>query len=321
MTREFEFTVSAPFEIGSVASWCDELRRIEALGFHAVVMADHFTDGYTLEPVVALTAAAMATSKLRLQTGVLGNDYRHPVLAARMAAALDVVSEGRLTLGLGAGWMRSDYEAAGIPLDRAGVRVSRLDEALCVVRGLLGGGRFQFKGDHYQVDLELFPETVQRPVPLFVGGGGQRVLGIAGRHAQKVGIVANLGAGELGTHAIEDLSAERVEEKIGWVRAAAKAAGRSMDDITIEMNHWLVRVTESPREGQKFLAKVASRQGVTLQLLANSPAVLVGTVGQIVEQLLERRERFGINCIQLDAGFTPSNLDSLVPIVAELSGT
>jgi len=319
--KPFQFTVSAPYAIETVASWTDHLRKIEDLGFHAVVMADHFTDGYALEPIVALTAAAMATSTLRVQTGVLGNDYRHPVLTARMAAALDVVSEGRFTLGLGAGWMRSDYEAAGIPLDRAGVRVSRLREALEVVRGLLAGGRFRFDGEYYQVDLEMLPATVQQPVPLFIGGGSPRVLRIAGAHADMVGIVASLASGALGTSQIEDLSAERVVEKLGWICDGAEAAGRSLDDITIEMNHWLVRVTSTPGEAEAFVAKIADRNGVSVEMLTHSPAVLVGTPEQIIDTLIERRERFGTSCIQLDAGFAPANLASLAPIVAALAGS
>ncbi|MBW8825353.1 MAG: LLM class flavin-dependent oxidoreductase, partial [Acidobacteria bacterium] len=113
-----------------MADWTDGLRRIEAMGFDTVVMADHWTDGYGSEPMVTLTAAAMATSTLRLQTGVLGNDYRHPVLTHRMAATLDVVSGGRFVLGMGAGWLRSDYETAGLPMDEPGVRVSRLEESI-----------------------------------------------------------------------------------------------------------------------------------------------------------------------------------------------
>jgi probable F420-dependent oxidoreductase len=321
VTHRFEFSVSAPTRIGTLASWTDELRRIEDMGFAALVVADHFTGGYDLEPMIALTAAATATSTIRLQTGVLGNDYRHPVLTARMAAALDVVSEGRLTLGLGAGWMRSDYEAAGIELDRAGVRVSRLEEAIQVVSGLLAGGRFTFEGEHYRVDLDLLPRTVQHPVPLFVGGGSPRVLGIAARHAHVVGIVASLAAGELGRHAIVDLSAERVEEKIGWIRAAAAEAGRRPEDIRLEINHWLVRVTSTVAEAEEFLDKMAARNGVDAGLLAASPAVLVGPVGRITDELVARRERFGTSCIQLDAGFAPSDLASLAPVVAALAGS
>jgi probable F420-dependent oxidoreductase len=317
----FEFTVSAPTKIDTLTRWTDELRKIEDLGFGAIVMADHFTGGYDLEPIVALTAAAMATSNVRLQTGVLCNDYRHPVQVARIAAALDVVSEGRLTLGLGAGWMRSDYDAAGIALDPAGVRVTRLEEALHVIAGLLAGGRFEFHGRWYDVDLELQPATRQRPVPLFVGGGSPRVLAIAARFAQLVGIVPSLAPGVLGRHAIVDLADDRVVEKVGWIRDAAIAANRTLDDIRIEMNHWLVRVTASEREAQDIVAKVARRSDVDPEMLAASPGVLVGTVGQITEQLHARRERFGISCVQLDAGFAPTEVDSLAPIVAALAGT
>jgi probable F420-dependent oxidoreductase len=317
----FEFAVSAPTDVASGAEWLDGLRRIESLGFATVVMPDHFTDGYDLEPMVALSAAAAATSTLRLQTGVLGNDYRHPVLTARMAASLDLISDGRFVLGLGAGWMTSDYEAAGIPLDRAGVRVSRLDEAVQVVTGLLAGGRFRFSGEYYDVDLELLPHTVQRPLPLFIGGGSPRVLGIGGRHAHTVGVLARLRAGALGRHAIVDQTAERVAEKVGWVRDAAASVGRDPDSVRIEMNHWLVRVTDTAAEADAFLARVAARNDVTPELLAESPAVLVGTLGQIIEVLQARRERFGISCIQLDAGFAPKDIESLAPLVAALAET
>lgn len=318
--KPFEFIVSAPYRIDSMWSWTDQIRRIETLGFDAVVMADHFTDGYCLEPMVALTAAAMATSTLRLHTGVLGNDYRHPVLTSRMAAALDVISDGRYTLGIGAGWMSSDYAAAGISLDRPGVRVERLDESVQIIQGLLAGGRFRFAGRHYEVDLEMEPATVQQPIPMLIGGGSPRVLGVAGRYAQIVGIAANLAAGELGAHAIEDLAADRVQQKIGWALDAARAAGRDASALTLEMNHWLVRVTASTHERDDLLSKVATRYGVPLEILVDSPSVLVGTVQQVIDQLVERREQFGISCIQLDAGFAPSDIEALAPIVSQLSG-
>jgi probable F420-dependent oxidoreductase len=318
----FRFAVSAPVQIPSVGVWTAELRRIEDLGFHAVVVADHFTDGYDLEPMVALTAAAGATTTLRLQTGVLGNDYRHPVLVARMAAALDVVSDGRFILGMGAGWMASDYEAAGLTLDRPGVRVDRFAEALTIVKGLLRGDKFSFTGEHYTIhELAIAPVTVQRPhPPLFVGGGSPRVLRLAGREAQIVGVNASLAAGALGAHAVVDLRAERVLEKIGWVRDGATAAGRSLDDVELEMNHWLVRVTTTAAEAEAFLAKIAARYEVEPAVLAASPSVLVGTVQQCVDILQERRERFGFSYLQLDAGFAPADLAPLAPIVAALAG-
>jgi probable F420-dependent oxidoreductase len=318
----FRFAVSAPVQIPSVGAWTAELRRIEDLGFDAVVVADNFTDGYDLEPMIALTAAAGATTTLRLQTGVLGNDYRHPVLVARMAAALDVVSDGRFVLGMGAGWMASDYEAAGITLDRPGVRVDRFAEAVAIVKGLLRGEKFSFTGDHYAIrDLVIAPRTVQRPhPPLFIGGGSPRVLRLAGREAQIVGVNASLATGALGAHAVVDLRAERVLEKVGWVRAGAAAAGRAPDDFELEMNHWLVRVTASVADAEAFLAKIAARYEVEPAVLADSPSVLVGTAQQCIDTLQERRERFGFSYLQLDAGFAPADLAPLAPVVAALAG-
>jgi probable F420-dependent oxidoreductase len=319
----FRFAVSAPTGVTSVREWTEQIRRIEAMGFDAAVVADHFTGGYDLEPMVALTAAAGVTSTLRLQTGVLGNDYRHPVLVARMAAALDALSGGRFVLGMGAGWMASDYTAAGIALDPPGVRVDRFTEAVTIVKGLLRGGPYSFTGTHYRIDaLTIAPTPVQRPhPPLFLGGGSPRVLRLAGREAQIVGINASLAAGELGAHAVLDLRADRVAEKIGWVREGVHAAGRSLDGIELEMNHWLVRITPTVAEGEEFLAKIAARYEIAPEVLAHSPSVLVGTVEQCADTLVERREQLGFSYLQLDAGFAPKDLDSLAPLVARLAGT
>src|SRR4051812_6983233 len=108
--------------------WDEDIRRLDAAGFDTLAVADHFTGGWTLEPMVGLAAASLASPRLRFQTNVLSNDYRHPVLVHRMAATLDVLSQGRFELGIGGGWMSSDYEAAGLPFDRPGLRIDRLAE-------------------------------------------------------------------------------------------------------------------------------------------------------------------------------------------------
>jgi probable F420-dependent oxidoreductase len=319
----FRFAATMPAPAAPLASWNGELRHLEDLGLSSVVAADHFTGGYTFEPMVALTAAAAATTRLRLQTGVLGNDYRHPVLVHRMAALLDVVSDGRLVLGLGAGWMTSDYEAAGIELDRAGVRVTRFAEALAVVTGLFGPAPFDFDGEHYTVRaLDGLPKPVQQPhPPLFVGGGSPRVLRLAGREADIVGINASLRAGELGAHAVRDLSIECVAEKIGWAREGAIAAGRDPDTLELEMNHWLARVTPSAKAADDLLARMGARFDVDPTVLAASPSVLVGTVSQIVDTLQARRAQLGISYLQLDAGFPTPDLDAFAPVIESLAGT
>jgi probable F420-dependent oxidoreductase len=312
-----------PAPIRPVAEWGAALRRFEDLGLWSVVAADHFTGGYTFEPMVALTAAAGATTTLRLQTGVLGNDYRHPVLVHRMASLLDVVSDGRVVLGLGAGWMTTDYEAAGIPLDPPGVRVSRFAEAVAVVKGLFGPGPFDFGGEYYEVHaLDGLPKPVQQPhPPVFVGGGSPRVLRLAGREADIVGINASLRAGELGGDAVRDLSFARVAEKITWARDGAAAAGRDPDALELEINHWLAKVTPSAAAATDLLERMGTRFEADPAVLAASPSVLVGTVAQIVDTLGARREELGISYLQLDAGFPTPDLDAFAPVIEILAGT
>ena len=314
------FAITAP-RLTSVAAWRDQLRQIEDAGFDTVVVADHFTEGWDVEPMVALTAAAMATSRLRLQTGVLGNDYRHPVLVHRMAATLDVVSEGRFTLGLGAGWLRSDYEVAGIPLDPAGVRVTRLEEAVHVIKALFGPDPVHHDGRHYRINGRTnVPAPVQRPhPPMLLGGGSPRVLRLAGREADIVSIVASLRAGALGADSVADLADDRVAEKLSWVREGIAAAGRAPGDVTLSINHWLVRVTDKEADADTFLEKVAAKQGVDPQLLRRSPAVLVGTVDHLVDVLEERQQRFGFSHLQVDAGFPASDIRPLFPLVDRLA--
>ena len=323
MTHPFRFAATLPPPVGPQPAWRDRVCQIEDLGIDTLVAADHFTQGYEAEPMVALTAAAAATTSVRLQTGVLGNDYRHPVLVHRMAAMLDVVSEGRFVLGLGAGWMTSDYESAGIPLDEPGVRIDRFEEAIRVLKGLFSDKPFSFEGSHYHIhDLVGLPKPVQLPhPPFFLGGGSPRVLRIAGREGDVVGVNASLKAGELGAHAIRDLSRERVRQKVEWVRQGAAAAGRDPDTLEFEMNHWLARVTANETETADVLARVATRYGVESELLAESPSVLVGTVEQCIETLRARREQLGFSVLQLDAGFPNPGLHDFAPVIAALSGT
>lgn len=315
--------MTAPSAVQPVATWKDELRRIEDLGFDTVVLADHFTGGWSIEPMVGLTAAALSTTTLRVQTGVLGNDYRHPVLVHRMAALLDVLSEGRLTLGLGAGWLTSDYAAAGIPYDPPGDRVSRLEEAITILKGLFADGPCSYVGNAYQVhELDGLPKPVQRPhPPLLIGGGGRRMLRLAGKEADIAGINANLRAGRVGAETIRDVAPERMTEKAAWVREGAAAAGRDPGAVELSMAQWLLHVTPSPSDAAAFVDAMAARTGIDPSWLERAPGVLVGSVSRCVEKLYELRERFGISYIQLEAGpRSTSATDTAAPIVAELTG-
>ena len=227
---------------GTAAAWAEQARRAEDLGYSALLMPDHFGD--QLAPVPALAAAAAATSTLRLGSLVFGNDYRHPVVLAKEAATLDVLSQGRFELSLGAGWMRTDYEQAGITYDSPKVRVERFEEAVQVVQGLLRtDGPFSFAGAYYRVsEHTLLPRPAQRPgPPLIIGGGGRRVLSFAARHADIVSINVNLREGTGGPETAPNASPERTREKVSWVR---EAAGDRYDDLELNALIGFVMITD-----------------------------------------------------------------------------
>src|SRR5213595_2507813 len=167
----------------SAADFREKARTAEALGYSTLFVPDHFID-HPLAPMPAMATAAAVTNTLRVGSLVLANDYKHPVVLAREAATLDLLSDGRLELGIGAGWMTADYEKAGIPLDRAGVRISRLAESITIMKGLFGDGPFSFSGEHYRItDLDGRPKPVQQPVPFLIGGGAPKILALAAREA------------------------------------------------------------------------------------------------------------------------------------------
>ena len=186
MPRPFRFGVSM-WGAGSRDEWRDKARRAEAAGFDTMLVADHLTDGM-FPPLTALVAAAEATDRLRLGTLVVNNDFRHPVVLAREAATVDLLTGGRLELGLGAGHMRHEYDEAGLRFDPPAVRVARMAESAAIIRQLLAGDEVTVVGEHYQVHgHRCFPQPLQRPVPLLIGGNGRRVLETAGRLADIVG--------------------------------------------------------------------------------------------------------------------------------------
>ena len=197
--RPFRFGVGpGAIALGSAGTWRDFARRIEDLGYATLSVGDHLVGGHG--PVAAIAAAAEATTRLRVGALTFCNDYRHPVVLAQEAATLDLLSDGRLELGIGAGWMRADYERAGIPLDPAGERVERLAEAITVIKGCFAGEPLTFDGAHYRIDGHVGrPAPVQRPhPPILVGGAGPKVLTLAARKADIVGLNVNLRAGHLG---------------------------------------------------------------------------------------------------------------------------
>jgi probable F420-dependent oxidoreductase len=316
MPRPFRFSAAMPRLTGPVPAWRAELRRIEDLGYHAVAVSDHFTRGWVMEPLVAMTAAAEATTGLRVLSLVLGNGYRHPVLLHKSLATLDVLSGGRVEVGIGAGWMASDYAAAGIPLEPPAVRVDRLAEAVEVLTGLFGPEPLCYEGRYYQIrNLEGLPKPVQRPrPPLLIGGGGRRVLELAGRAADIVGINAAMRAGTPTGAAVLDLTGERMAAKIAVARTAAVAAGRDPGALSYQTSVLSLHLTDVP--GARPWVSSMAADVTDPAALAASPTVLHGSVASCVEALQRHRETLGLDYFHI--GGDPA---AAAPIVARLAGT
>lgn len=308
MARPFRFGLQCKGPADQ-AGWRAHARKVEDLGWSVLTVADHFDEG--MAPIPALTAAADATSVLQLGTMVLANDYRHPVVVAKEAATLDLLSTGRFELGLGAGWTTTDYEQAGIPLERPGVRIARLSEAIDVVRGLWGDGPLTFAGDHYRITgMDGLPKPTAPGPRIVVGGGGERLLRLAGAKADVVGVNVNLAAGVIDERAFPDGVPDATDRKLSWIR---EAAGPRFDDLELQVRVHLAMVTDD-RAG--VLEQLSPAFGLTPEEAAETPHALIGTVEEICDQLLERRERWGITYLSL----SQDQLEPFAPVIARLSG-
>jgi probable F420-dependent oxidoreductase len=286
-------------------------RRAEDLGYSTLFVPDHFVD-HDLAPTVTLAHAAAVTEQLRVGTFVLGNDYKHPVVCAREMATIDLLSDGRLELGIGAGWMTVDYEKAGIPLDKPGVRIARLAESITIMKGLFAEGPFTFHGEHYQItELDGMPKPVQRPVPFLIGGGGPKVLALAAKEAQIVGINANLRSGDGSSHdAAMSLTPQRTDEKIEWVRAAA---GDRFNELELQT---LVGFVYMGDNAKAIIDGIANSFQISADDALLAPPCLVGSVDAIVDSLEERRKRWGISYHVID----DNAIDTFAPVVERLAG-
>jgi probable F420-dependent oxidoreductase len=309
--RKFRFAVIAP-KCGSGKELTEQARKAEALGYSSFFVPDHFIE-HDLAPTVALAHIAAVTDTLRIGPLVLGNDYKHPVVLAREMATLDLLSDGRLELGIGAGWMTADYEKAGIPLDRPGVRIARLAESITVLKGLFADEPFSFRGEHYRItELDGMPKPVQRPGPPFlIGGGGKKILGLAAREAKIVGINANLrtGVGE-SRETAQSLVPAATDQKLAWLR---EAAGDRFDDLEIQTLLGFVHVTDDP---SGIGTAIAGSFGVSEDDALLAPATLVGSLDGIAELLERRRERWQMSYIVVPVEAT----EALAPVVARLAG-
>lgn len=305
----FGFTTSSA---GSRQEWVEKARTLEALGYSTMTVPDHFPD--RLATVPALMSAADATETLRVASWVFCNDFRHPALLYKEAATLDLLSDGRFELGIGAGWLNADYDMTGIPFDPPGTRVSRMFEAVRIIKGLAAEGPLDFQGEHYTIaGLEGAPKPLQKPYPpLYIGSGGKRLLSFAAREADIVGFGAKaLPDGGLD---VLDIKTEAFRRKLAWVRKSAAAASRDP-----ELNI-LIFVFEVTDDRQNSAERFAERMpGLTPEDILDSPHALIGTPKQMADALLRRRTDYGLSYTVINTG-VDDHLHQFAPVVEMLAG-
>jgi probable F420-dependent oxidoreductase len=310
--KPFRFGVSI-WHVQSRADLVEKARKVEALGYATLTLPDHLTD--RIAPVPALAIAAEATKQLRVGTNVLNNDLRHPVLVAREAAAIDLLTDGRFELGLGAGSIRSEYEQIGLDFDRGAVRVDRLTEAVIVIKGLLRGEQVTFAGKHYRVSGHtIAPLPVQKPhPPILIGGNGTRLLTLAAREADIVGLSGL--TFRAGGAAPPDLSGWRVSGVDERIRLVREVAGEERF-ARIELNALVQRVVVTDDRLRAAEELTARWSQLDAEEILQSPHVLIGTVEQMIEDLQACRERWGISYYVVHEPY----FDAFAPVVDRLAG-
>jgi len=314
MPHPFTFLADA-FDVSSARELGEKARAAEELGVTTFALPDHLVGQPA--PVPYLAAVAALTERIRISAFVHNNDLRHPAVLAQELATLDVLSEGRLDVAIGAGWNGAEYAAVGLPFDPIRVRQARLAESVAVIKGCFGTGPFSFTGEHYTItDYDAQPKPVQQPhPPFFIGGGGRSTLELAAREAQIVGLAPRILRG--GVPDPRSYTWAATEEKIGWVRSAA---GPRFDELTLNVypSFWPVTVTDDlAGEAAKVAAAMKERSGIelTVEDVVKSPHIFIGSHDRFVEKLTDLRDRLGIS------SFLVGELDELAPVVQRLAGT
>ena len=321
MSHKFRFGLQS-YSSDSPEAWRELAKKAEQLGFSSFHMADHYIgDGPSLQAanhpvqnlasIPAMMVAAEATDSIRIGCRVFCCDYHQPVVLAKEVATIDWFSEGRLELGLGAGWVRSEYEAMGIPMLSPGKRINKMVETLDLIRQHYSGEQIELQGEHLQISgFSGVPSTHSVP-PVMIGGGAKRVLGIAGREADIVSINFNNSAGKIGPEGVGSGTSAGTLQKIQWIK---DGAGERFKDIEIEIAAYFTVVTDHADDVANDFAKLF---GLTAEEILNHPHCLIGPVEQIIESLQKRREEFGINYVT----FSGPVVDEVAPIVEALSGS
>jgi probable F420-dependent oxidoreductase len=316
-TRPFRFSVQAS-NAASGSAWLDLARKVEGQGYSALTVPDHYVDassngGQGIAAIPAMAAAAAVTTTLRVGARVLCIDYHHPAVIAKEMATLDWLSDGRVEMGLGAGWVSSEYAAMGLTMDSAGVRIERLAETVAFLDTWFTGEPIEFAGAHVRGSgYKGQPLSVQRPrPPLMIGGGARKVLTYAGTVADIVSFNFDNRAGVVGPAGVQSSSASAMDQKIAWVR---EGAGSRFDAIELEVGAYFTAVTD---QADATAEKMGSMFGLSAADMAEHPNALIGSVDRICEMLLARRERYGFSYVSV----SERNADAFAPVVARLAGS
>ena len=323
MAHPFRFSVQA-FTPASAKEWTEQARAAEDLGYSCLHLADHYLGAgeaataashppQVVAAIPAMMAAAAVTSTIKVGARVMCCDYHQPVVLAKSLATIDFLSEGRLEAGFGAGWITSEYDAMGVPMDRAGVRIDRMIEYVDLAKSYFAGADLDQQGEHVQVsNMAALPASPQAGGPkIMIGGGSPRVLRTAGAMADIVSINFDNSAGKIGAHGIGSGTADGTTQKVDWIR---EGAGDRFDDIEIEIGAYFTAVTD---QTQATLEQMAGAMGMTPEVLAAHPHALVGSVDEICEILHQRREQYGISYVNVAV----RNMAAFAPVVARLAGT
>lgn len=318
-TKPFRFAVqSAAATSGS--AWRELARRAEGEGYSTLYVADHYVDsgsngGQVLAAFPAMAVAAGVTDTLRVGARVLCIDYHHPVVLAKQAATLDLLSDGRFDLGLGAGWVGSEYEAMGLAMDDAPTRIARLADTVEFVRAFFAGGPLGATGSITASGFVGQPTPVQAGgPPIMIGGGARKVLTLAGRVADIVSFNFDNRSGKVGPQSVQSAAASVMEQRIAWVR---EGAGDRFGDIELEVGAYFTVVTPDTPSAEATAAKMGEMFGMSADDMLAHPNALIGTVDELCDRLVERRERYGISFVTV----SDRNLDAFAPVVARLAGS
>jgi probable F420-dependent oxidoreductase len=306
----FRFGVTS-YGASSGEEWVKKSQRVEELGYSSLFVSDHFMGQVSVIPALAFAAAS--TTRLRVGSIVCANDFRHPILLAKEAATIDLFSNGRLELGIGASYLKAEYDALGISFDDASTRIERLRESLQLIKAYFRGEIIDFTGKHYRIQSELgldhIPALVQKPSPpIIIGGGGKRMLTLAGQEADIIGLAMQVNKD--GTGPDTESALLPLEQKIEWVRSAA---GARFDNLEINVQTWVVAVTDHRKE---TLEQIGQQFPLPYETLASLPFLLVGTVEEIIEQIQSHRKRYGISYFLVFDQY----MEQFTPVVSELAG-